>query len=175
MIVKKLTLPVLIVVMLICLTYFFLPIHKVFTFTDYRSDHPKTFYVKLEDELEFQIRYVHSIFLTDVIENYEITTDNAIRLISMRYEDVGIGLPGHAEKGETIEFKDGMYTLTYDENVIDSFVLFIGDVDADLAFLYKGKETDLKDYLTRGKSYAFEVQRLSMYQKMRGVTMYGEK
>lgn len=173
--VRKLTLPVLIVVMIICLTYFFLPIHKVFTFTDYRSDHPKPFYVKLEDEMKFQIRYVHSIFLTDVIENYEITNDNAIRLLSMRYEDVGIGLPGFAEDGETIEFKDGKYTLTYKENIIDSFVLFVGDVDADLAFIYKGKEIDLKAYLTKGKSYAFKVKRQSMYQKMRGVSMNGEK
>lgn len=171
----KLPLPILIVVMLICLTCFFLPIHKVFTFTDYRSDHPKTFYVKLEDETKFQIRYVHSIFLTDVLENYEITNDNAIQLLSMRYEDVGIGLPGFAEEGETIEFKDGKYTLTYKENIIDSFVLFVGDVDADLAFIYKGKEIDLKAYLTRGKSYAFKVERQSMYQKMRGVPMNGEK
>ena len=172
---KKLTLPILSVVILICLTYFFLPIHKVFTFTDYRSDHPKNFYVKLEDELEFQIRYVHSIFLTDVIENYELTNDNAIRLLSMQYEDVGIGLPGYAEEGETIEYEDGMYTLTYKENIIDSFVLFVGDVDADLAFIYKGKQIDLKAYLTKGKSYTFDVQRQSMYQKMRGVTMNGEK
>lgn len=170
---KKLTLPILLSVLLLCLAYFFLPIHKVFTFTEYRSDHPKTFYVKLKDEQEFQIRYVHSIFLTDVIENYEVTADNAIRLLSMQYEDVGIGLPGYAEDGQTLKFIDEMYTLTYDYNIIDSFVLFVGDVDADLAFIYEGKETDLKTYLTRGKSYTFSVERQSTYQQMRGVNMNG--
>ncbi|WOV88446.1 DUF1850 domain-containing protein [Sporosarcina oncorhynchi] len=170
---KKLPLPVLFVILLIGLAYFFLPIHKVFTFTEYRSDHPETFYVKLKDEKEFQIRYVHSIFLTDVIENYEITDDNAVRMRSMQYEDVGIGLPGYAEEGETLDFTNGMYTLTYDQNVIDSFVLFVGDVDAKLAFRYNGKEIDLKHYLTRGKSYTFQVERQSIFQKMRGVNMNG--
>ena len=65
---KKTTLPILLPALLVVLVYFFLPIHKVFTFTEYRTVHPKTYYIEMGDEQEFQIRYVHSIFLTDVIE-----------------------------------------------------------------------------------------------------------
>ena len=41
--------------------------------------------------------------------------------------------------------------------MIESFVMLIGDVDADLAFRYLGKELDLKKHLERGKSYTFRV------------------
>lgn len=170
---KKAVLPILLSALLVALVIIFLPIHKVFTFTEYRTDHPKTYYLKMEDEREFQIRYVHSIFLTDVVESYRVVDQYAIQSLSMQYEDVGIGLPGYAEEGESLSVKDGMYTLTYEHNIIQSFVLFIGDVNADLAFRYRGHEVNLKNYLTRGKSYTFRVQRQSFYQLMKGVNMNG--
>ncbi|GEN82906.1 hypothetical protein SLU01_12180 [Sporosarcina luteola] len=172
---KKKAIPpvILLLTLLIVLVYIFLPIHKVFIFTDYRTDHPKTYYIKMKDEQDFQIRYVHSIFLTDVLESYRVTGENTIRLLSMQYEDVGIGLPGYAEEGETLSVKDGVYTLTYKHTIIQSFVIFVGDVNADLAFRYSGREIDLKKYLTRGNSYTFSVQSLSLYQMMKGVNMNG--
>lgn len=170
---KKVILPILLSALLVASVSLFLPIHKVFTFTEYRTEHPQTYYLKMGDDREFQIRYVHSIFLTDVIESYRVTDQNAIQSLSMQYEDVGIGLPGYAEEGESLSVKDGMYTLTYDDNIIQSFVLFVGDVNPDLAFRYKGHEVNLKSYLTRGKSYTFRVQRQSFYQLLKGVNLNG--
>lgn len=170
---KKVILPILLSILLVLLVSIFLPVHMVFTFTEYRTDHPKTYYLKMGEEQDFEIRYVHSIFLTDVIESYRVTDQNAIQSLSMQYEDVGIGLPGYADEGERLSIKDGIYTLTYDHNIIESFVLFVGDVNADLAFRYKGHEVDLKAYLTRGNSYTFRVQRQSFYQLMKGVNMNG--
>ncbi|MHC8517495.1 DUF1850 domain-containing protein [Sporosarcina sp. ITBMC105] len=172
---KSVWLPILLLILLTSLVSIFLPIHKSFTFTDYRSDHPKTYYVEMENDRNFQIRYVHSIFLTDVIESYQVTETDKLQFLSMQYEDVGIGLPGYAEEGETLVIEDGVYTLSYDDNRIQSFVLFVGDVDADLAFKYRDKEFNLKNYLARGESYKFCVQRLSWYQKMKGVQMNGEQ
>ena len=65
---------------------------------------------------EFQIRYVHSIHLTDVIESYEVTPDEKIRMLSMTYENLSIGLPGDAGEGETltVERWDNIH-LTYDD------------------------------------------------------------
>lgn len=91
----------------------------------------------------------------------------------MQYEDLAIGLPGYAEEGETLSVNDGVYTLTYDDNVIDSFVMLIGNVDAELAFRYLGAELDLKKQLVRGKSYTFCVKKLSIYQLLKGVNMNG--
>lgn len=151
-----------------------MPTKEAFTFTEHRTEHPVTYYVPLEKDNGFQIRYVHSIHLTDVIENYEVTSDNKIRLQSMQYQDVAIGLPGYAEEGESLTVKDGVYTLTYDDNIIDAFVLLIGDVDADLDFRYLGNELDLKKQLERGKSYTFCVSKLSYFQMLKGVNMNGK-
>jgi len=154
---------------------FFIPIKSAFTFTEHRMDNAKVHYVPLKNTNSFQIRYVHSIHLTDVIEFYEVIANQKIRLLSMQYENLAIGLPGYAEKGETLTMQDGVYTLTYDDSVIDSFVMLIGDVDAELAFRYLGNELNLKKQLIRGKSYTFRVVKLSFYQMLKGVNMNGKR
>lgn len=168
---KRLSL--ILVIVLIIVLVIFLPLFKVFTLSEHRSDHPKNYYILMEDEQAFEIRYVHSIFLTNVFEQYIVTPRDQIQFLSMNYENVGIGLPGYAEQGETLTVEDGIYTLTFENRVVDSFVLFVGDVDADLAFRYKGEEVNLKEYLTRGKSYMFKVERLSLYEMMKGVKLNG--
>ncbi|MBE1556919.1 DUF1850 domain-containing protein [Sporosarcina limicola] len=165
----------LVLLLLLALIFFFLPLKQAFIFTEYRTEQPRLFYLPLGDEYGFQIRYVHSIHLSDVIETYEATEEGIIRLLSMQYEDVGIGLPGHAEEGEKLSVKDGLYTLTYDDKVIDSFTMIVGDVDADLAFRYAGNELDLKKQLERGKSYTFAVVKLSIYEMMKGDCLNGKR
>ncbi|WP_318615936.1 DUF1850 domain-containing protein [Sporosarcina sp. YIM B06819] len=162
-------------ILFVFVVLFLLPIKQAFTFTEHRTENPKLFYIPVESDDSFQIRYVHSIHLTDVIESYEITADQKIRLVSMQYEDLAIGLPGYAEEGETFSVNDGVYTLTYDDNVIESFVMLIGNVDAELAFQYVGNELNLKKQLVRGKSYTFCVKKLSIYQLLKGVNMNGKK
>ncbi|GKV54783.1 hypothetical protein NCCP2222_07300 [Sporosarcina sp. NCCP-2222] len=170
---KRINLTILLLLLLIALIFFFLPFQKAFTFTEYRTDHPAVFYLKQSGETEFQIRYVHSIFLSNVLETYQVVQRDKIKMLSMKYEDVGIGLPAYAEEGETLTIKDGVYTLSYDNRVIESFVLYVGDVDADLAFKYKQHEYDLKQHLTRGKSYLFRMERITLFQMMKGVNLSG--
>lgn len=146
-----------------------IPYREVLLFTEQRTEKPREYYVPLKDEMKFGIRYVHSIHLTDVIETYEVTEDNKIRYLSMSYESLGIGLPGYAADGETFTTEDGLYTLTYNDHIIDSFVLFIAAIDADLALRYKGNELNLKEKLEKGKSYKVNVARKSLYQLLKGV------
>lgn len=162
-------------ILLVMTLFFFLPVKQAFTFTEHRTKNPKLFYIPVESDKSFQIRYVHTIHLTDVIESYEITADQEIRLVSMQYEDLAIGLPGYAEEGETLSVNEGVYTLAFDDSVIDSFVILIGNVDAELAFRYLGNELNLKGELVRGNSYTFSVKKLSAYQVLKGVNMNGEK
>ncbi|MCM3756510.1 DUF1850 domain-containing protein [Sporosarcina aquimarina] len=152
-----------------------IPVKRAYTFTETRTENPEMTYRILSNDSEFQIRYVHSIFLTDVLESYQVQENNSLKFLTMHYEDVGIGLPGYAEEGETLSVtEEGIYTLTYEDKVVDSFVLYIGDVDAQLAFRYKGKETNLKAYLERGHSYEFRVKKLTLYEMMKGVNLNGK-
>lgn len=168
------------IIILFCLTFLFLfslliPYQEVVLFTEQRTEKPKEYYVPLKDEMKIGIRYVHSIHLTDVIETYEVTEDNRIRFLSMTYESLGIGLPGYAADGGTFSFEGGMYTITYHDHVIDSFVLFIATINTDLAFRYKGNELNLKEKLEKGKSYKVNIAKKSLYQLWKGVDIYEEQ
>lgn len=154
-------------------TFFYLPVKQAFLFTEMNTKNNSLFYISLKEQKGFQIRYVHSIHLTDVIEFYEVTPNNKIRMLSMTYESLSIGLPGEAGEGETLDLTDGVYTLTYADRVVDSFRMRIGQVDADLAFRYGGNEIDLKEDLEKGESYEFEVVKLTLYQLMKGVDLHG--
>lgn len=168
---RKKIVPLILFLILIVFLICFIPFKTAFTFTEHRNENPKVFYIPLESVNEFQIRYVHSIHLSDVIEFYKVTSNHEIQLLSMQYEDLAIGLPGYAEEGETFTEQDGVYTLTYEDEIIESFVMLIGDVDAELAFRYQGNELNLKKQLVRGKSYTFRVMKLSLYQMLKGVHM----
>ncbi|MCZ2256887.1 DUF1850 domain-containing protein [Sporosarcina sp. G11-34] len=165
---SKITLFILLFIVFLFLLLF-IPFREVILFTEQRTEKPKEHYVPLKGEMKFGIRYVHSIHLTDVIETYEVTEDSKIRFLSMSYESLGIGLPGYAADGETFLAENGMYTLTYNDHVIDSFVLFIAAIDEDLALRYKENELNLKEKLEKGKSYKVNVVRKSLYQLSKGV------
>ena len=163
------------IILVLALILFFIPIQKVVLFKEQKTNRPSSYYAPITESDEFQIRYVHSIHKTDVIETYEVTHDKEIRFISMKYENIGIGLPGSAGDGEKFSFSDGRYALTYDDYVIDSFTLFIATIDTDLAFRYCEKEYDLKEKLEKGKSYKISIEKLSIYQMLRGVNLYAER
>lgn len=155
--------------------FFLFPIKQAFIFTETRTPSENLFYVPMSESSEFQIRYVHSIHLTDVIEFYEVTANQKIRLISMTYESLGIGLPGYAGEGETFSMTNGMYSLTYDDKVLESFTMLIGNVDAALVLHYGRDEIDLKEQLIKGKSYKFSVSKLSCYKMLKGVNLHAER
>ena len=151
----------------------FVPLAETFTFTETRADEPALHYIRVDGNRNFVIRYTHSIHLSDVVETYAVTDDGKIRLARMEYEDLAIGLPGHAEEGETFSEKDGRYVLEYDDKVLDSFVLLIADIDADLEFRHGGRNYDLKEKLQRGKAYDFRIRKLSLFELMKGMNMNG--
>lgn len=165
--VKKISISILFIIPIFIV--FTTPFLKVFQFEPIRNDLDKNFYIKLSNIQEFQIIYTHSIHLTDVIESYEIEEDDLhIRLLSMKYSDVAIGMPAYAEEGQTLIYEDGFYKLQYDEAILEDFNLYIGDVDYNLKFKYEAKYFDLKKVLGRGETYNFSVQKISLFDWLKG-------
>jgi len=165
---KRLIISVILVCVCLTLILAFIPYKWSFVFFEQRTTHPAA-YLPLEREKTFQIRYTHSIHLSDVIETYNVTENHEIQIASLEYEDFAIGMPSGAGKGEKFVEKDGKYYITNMSQVFPSFNLLVGDVDRDLAFQYLGNEHDLKNYLTRGETYTFQVARLSLVDQLRGV------
>lgn len=155
--------------------FLFSPNYTVLSFKETKTNHPQSTYINVTKDNKFVIRYTHSIHLTDVLETYEITDSNQIRLLSMEYEDVAIGMPAHAEEGQTLSYKNGKYKLEFENQIIDSFTLYVGDINLELAFIYEGNTYDLKKSLGRGNAFLFEIKRISLFEKLKGVVMLHEK
>ncbi|SOC10701.1 uncharacterized protein DUF1850 [Ureibacillus xyleni] len=172
---KRVAIVIVILLGIVTTIFVFLPMDSVFSFTETRSSQPQKIYINILDENEFQIRYTHSIHLTDVLENYEITKAKNLKLVSMEYEDVSIGMPAYAEEGETLAYEDGRYILSYENKVLSDFTIYIGNIDVDLFFIYDQQSYNLKTYLKRGKSYLFQVERVSLFEKWKGAVIgYGK-
>lgn len=162
---------VMIILILISCTIIVVPIKPVLSFTETRSDSPTTYYLSVNEEKDFQIIFTHTIHKSEVIENYRVLNNKEILLLSMEYSDVAIGMPSYAEEGQTLVYKDGFYTLSYAHEVLPAFTLFIGDVEDQLILQYEKKKYNLKVKLEKGKSYLFEVKKLSLFDIARGVNL----
>ncbi len=149
----------------------FLPLQKVFVFTETRTEQSKQCYIPLTTEKKFQIRYTHSIHQSDVLETYQYVEGNRLQMLEMEYEDLAIGMPGYAEENQTLTQQDGKYFLHFYDKVIDNFTIYIGDLDLELVLIYQDVEYNLKENLQRGKSYLFQIKRLSFYEQWKGVRM----
>lgn len=151
----------------------FIPFGKCLVFYESRTSDLVAF-LPLDTDEHFQIRYTHTIHLSDVIETYDVTSNQFI-LQSLEYEDFAIGMPSGAEDGETFREENGKYYIENMNRKMSGFHLFVGDVDYDLALRYENREYDLKKFLKRGDSYLFKPGRLSLFQRMKGVNMHGEE
>ena len=153
-----------------------LPLYPVFSFEETRTTDPNNVYIQRQKSTEeFQIIYTHSIHLSDVIETYKVADNDQIQLISMEYEDVAIGMPGHAEEGETLIYAGGQYTLSYDSRYLPSFTMHISNISSKQHFSYNDELFDLKVYLQRGSSYFFEIKKISLFQQWKGDLLKNDK
>ena len=168
----KPTKPFLFLMLALILIFFvlvFAPIQKSFVFIDNNNGEIAAF-VEMEKPY-FQIKYTHSIHLSEVLESYEVMPDCTLKIVELEYEDFNIGMPSNAGKGESFVEKDGKYFIKNMKRTLADFRLFVGDVDAELSFVTSGSEFDLKRTLERGKSYTVRVQRLSIFQRLKGVKL----
>ncbi|NLY80063.1 MAG: DUF1850 domain-containing protein [Lysinibacillus sp.] len=170
---KKMSIGIALTFAIVCITIF-LPLFQVISFTETKTNNPQIYYIDVGKDKRFQIRFTHSIHLTDVLETYEVL-DNKFKIISMEYEEVAVGMPAYAEEGQRLTYNDGKYILYYEDSYLENFILYVGDINMDLFFYYSEKQYDLKKSLQRGSSYKIEVQNFSLYDKMKGVRIAHEE
>lgn len=146
------------------------PFQQAIVFTETKTSSPNVFILPLTNGEDFALRYTHSIHLSDVTEHYTVE-EGRFRMRYMTYSDTAIGMPATAEKGQTLTFQDGVYTLMFEQSYMNDFTLYVGDIDLDLSLLYDGEQLALKETLTRGHSYRIHVEKLSFYDMIKGVTL----
>jgi hypothetical protein len=128
-------------------------------------------YIPIKDKTHFQIKYTHSIHLTDVVESYQITADQKIHQYELMYEDFAIGMPSNAEAGETFEQINGKYYIKNMKQVLPFFHLRIGQVRANHRVIFNNKEFLLSLSIKPGTSVKVEIRKLTILEKWKGVNI----
>jgi hypothetical protein len=128
-------------------------------------------YILTKEETVFQIKYTHSIHLSDVVESYKITPSQKIKQYELMYEDFSIGMPSNAEAGETFEQINGSYYIKNMKRIFPFFHLRIGQVRANHTVIFKNEEYPLSHSITPGTSVKVEIRKLNLIDLWKGVNI----
>ena len=128
-------------------------------------------YIPIKDETTFQIKYTHSIHLSDVVESYKITPSQKLQLFELMYKDFAIGMPSNAEAGETFEQINGSYYIKNMKRIYPFFHLRIGQVNANHTVIFNNKEYPLSQTIAPGTSVKVEIRKLNYFELWKGVNI----
>jgi hypothetical protein len=162
--------PYLLVFFIILIVLAFIPFQRAIVFQPNHSQEELA-YIPIKDETLFQIKYTHSIHLSDVIESFKITPANLIQLYELMYEDFAIGMPANAEEGETFEQRGGAYYIKNMKREFPFFHLRIGQVRANHKVIFKNIEYPLNRSIKPGTSVKVEIRKLNFLKLWKGVNI----
>ncbi|WP_108670593.1 DUF1850 domain-containing protein [Peribacillus acanthi] len=128
-------------------------------------------YLPFADKQKFQIKYTHSIHLTDVVESYKVNSNQKIQQYELMYENFSIGMPSNADEGEEFEVKDGKYFIKNMKRVFPFFDLRIGKVRANHTVIYQDMQYPLARYIEPGTRVRIKIRTLNFVQQMKGVNI----
>lgn len=154
--------------LIICLSM--IPYKKALTF-QLENTGEVLAYIPLGDHPEFQIKYIHSIHLSDVIESYKITSNGKIKQFELEFSDFSIGMPENASDGEVFEQKNGKYYIKNMNRVFPHFDLRTGKIRANHTVIYGNKEYRLNKYIEPGTWVRIKVIKMNLYQHWKGVNL----
>lgn len=164
------------VVLLICifLGAFFIPFRTALVFYD-GTTHQLAAYLPIKKGESFHIIWKHSIHLTDVIEKYKITENNAIKQDEIVYEHFGIGMPSYALEGEKFTYENGKYHIKNLNNVFPAINIRNGKTISKhrLVWGWNGEHMIwLNQYFPPGSWYEMKAEKLSLWKTLKGVKIH---
>jgi hypothetical protein len=155
---------------MVFLFWAFIPQHPALVFQpNYTKE--KLAYIQVKDERTFQIKYTHSIHLSDVVESYKITPSQKLQQYELMYEDFAIGMPSNAEEGESFQQINGIYYIKNMKRVFPFFHIRIGQVIANHRLIYNNKEFPLSRTFEPGTSIKVEIRKLNYFELWKGVNI----
>ncbi|MBB6443574.1 DUF1850 domain-containing protein [Bacillus benzoevorans] len=157
--------------LLLFLTVYFTPFKTALVF-QYQNSGRVLAYIPVTKGDKFQIKYTHSIHLSDVIERYSVAEDQQIKLYAMSYEDFAVGMPENALEGERFEHKNGHYYISDMNRLFPFFDLRVGKVRANHILILAGHEYPMSRYLEPGTWVRIKIDRLNLWQQWKGVNIH---
>jgi hypothetical protein len=131
-------------------------------------------YYPIKKENEFEIRYTHSIHLSEVQEIYEITPNRTIIQTELFYEDYAIGMPSGPLDGETFEIENGKMHITNMSRVFPYLDIRIGQVVANHHLVIKEKSYKLGAYVIPGSWVRVKHRKINVLEVLKGMKIHEE-
>ena len=158
---------------IVLLFFLFYPLTSALVFYEERSSTIAA-YLPLNKGDHFQITFVHSIHRTDVVETYQLLEDGEIEQQAMFFSQFGIGMPSTLYEGESIDYVDGRYEVTGMTNRFPQLNIRNGKTVSQhrLSFWRQGESPQcvrFNDYFEPGAWFTVKVEKLSFFDKQKGV------
>jgi len=164
----KLKLVLLIIPLLSLIAFLlFFPYKQILAFT-YEDEDEILAYLPFKNEDTFQIKYTHSIHLSDVIETYS-ASEKQITLKELSYKDFAVGMPSNAEGDEVFEVRNGTYYITNMNRHFPFIDLRLGQVRADHRIIYKDHTYKLSNFIKPGTWIRISPKKISYWEQLKGV------
>lgn len=156
--------------------FLFTPIKSTLVFYERNTDHI-TAYLPIQPAQKFQITFVHSIHLSDVVEKYEITEAGNIKQYEIIFEQFGIGMPSTIEGEEEMVYEDGKYHIKNMNNVFESLNIRNGKTVSRHRLAWLDTEENqhtvpFNDYFEPGNWYKLKVEKISYYTAWKEVKIH---
>ena len=148
---------------------FFFPYKQILAFT-YEDKDEILCFLPLKKEDTFQIKYTHSIHLSDVIETYS-ASEKEITLKELSYKDFAVGMPSNAEGDEVFEVRNGTYYITNMNRQFTFIDLRLGQVRADHRMIYKDHTYTLSNFIKPGTWIRLSPKKISYWEQLKGVNI----
>jgi hypothetical protein len=150
----------------VCLWLIVYPSHQILALEDPDSGELLC-YMPVADGDHFQIKYTHSIHLSDVHEEYRVQAGR-LYPYQLIYEDTGVGMPANAEAGQTFTMKDGKYIISNLQGSTDKLYLTIGAVKANHQIIYNDISYSLQDNIGPGETIAIKTRNVNNWMLWKG-------
>ncbi|GAQ17097.1 RocC [Oceanobacillus picturae] len=171
---KKIKVSILIILLALFSLLLFVPFRTALVFYKENTEEIEAF-LPVQERDTFQIIFTHSIHLTDVIEKYIVMDNHDIKQYEIVYEEFGIGMPSNAQEGEKFEYMDGKYHITDLDNIFPSMNVRNGKTVSENRLVWGENDEHLvyfNEYFEPGAWFKLKVEKLSLWQSMKGVRIH---
>jgi hypothetical protein len=156
------------------LSLLFIPLQHALVF-EYENTGQLVAYLKMDKGSTFQIKYTHSIHLSDVIETYEVTNTAQLKQKQLEYEDFAIGMPADAEGNEKFVKKNGHYVITNMNRTFDYIDLRVGQVVANHTLIHERRKIPFSSFMKEGTWVRIDYRLVSLWDVLKGVNVLGQR
>jgi len=173
---KKCIQLVFVIILMIISLFILMPMKQALLFYERNSDEIAA-YLPLQTGQTFDITFVHSIHLSDVVEKYEIKEDQTIKQYEIVFEQFGIGMPSTVDDSEQFVYENGKYHIKNMNQVFDSMKIRNGKTVSHHRLTWRDHHGNtytvpFNDYFEQGNWYTLKVERISLLTSWKEVKIH---